>query len=69
MFELDLKAGQSGSAFDHVCLPDTLDARVRLAAMSTLASTLAHEVNQPLSVADQLHQCVRQPAQDAWRLL
>ena len=51
MFELDLKAGQSGSAFDHFCLPDRLDARVRLAAMSTLASTLAHEVNQPLSVA------------------
>ena len=51
MFELDLEAGQSEPAFDHFRFPDSLDARIRLAAMSTMASTLAHEVNQPLSVA------------------
>ena len=51
MLELDLEAGQSGGAFDHACFPDTPDARVRLAALATMASTLAHEVNQPLSVA------------------
>ena len=33
------------------CLLDTPDARVRLAAMTTMASTLAHEVNQPLAAA------------------
>lgn len=51
MFELDLEAGQAEPAFDHFRFPDSLDARIRLAAMSTMASTLAHEVNQPLSVA------------------
>lgn len=33
------------------CLLDTPDARVRLAAMTTMASMLAHEVNQPLAAA------------------
>ena len=51
MLELDLEPGPSGGAFDHACFPDTPDGRVRLAALATMASTLAHEVNQPLSVA------------------
>lgn len=33
------------------CLLDTPDARVRLAAMTTMASTLAHELSQPLAAA------------------
>lgn len=40
-----------GSGFSGYCLLDTPDARVRLAAMTTMASTLAHEVNQPLAAA------------------
>ena len=35
----------------HYCLLDTPDARIRLAATTTMASTLAHEVNQPLTAA------------------
>jgi C4-dicarboxylate-specific signal transduction histidine kinase len=35
----------------HYCLLDTTDARIRLAATTTMASTLAHEVNQPLTAA------------------
>lgn len=51
MLELELEAGQSGPASDPFRFPDTPDGRVRLAAMATMASTLAHEVNRPLSVA------------------
>jgi C4-dicarboxylate-specific signal transduction histidine kinase len=44
--------------FGRYCLLETPDARVRLAATTTMASTLAHEVNQPLtSAANYLHAC------------
>jgi len=40
------------------CLLDTADARIRLAATTTMASTLAHEVNQPLTAAaNYMHAC------------
>ncbi len=42
---------QPRPAFGRYCLLDTPDARVRLAAMTTMASMLAHEVNQPLAAA------------------
>lgn len=50
------ESSESGSkqprpAFGRYCLLDTPDARVRLAAMTTMASMLAHEVNQPLTAA------------------
>ena len=51
MLELELEAGHRRPAIDHFCFPDTPGGQVRLAAMATMASTLAHEVNQPLSVA------------------
>jgi C4-dicarboxylate-specific signal transduction histidine kinase len=42
------------------CLLDTPDARVRLAATTTMASTLAHEVTQPLTAAaNYLYACAR----------
>lgn len=42
------------------CLPDTPAARLRLAAMTTMATTLAHEVNQPLtSAANYIHASAR----------
>ena len=42
------------------CLLDTPDARVRLAATTSMASTLVHEVNQPLSAAaNYLAACAR----------
>jgi two-component system sensor kinase FixL len=42
------------------CLPDTPDARLRLAAATSMASTLAHEVNQPLTAAaSSLSACAR----------
>ena len=42
----------------HYCLLDTPDARIRLAATTTMASTLAHEVNQPLTAAaNYMHAC------------
>jgi C4-dicarboxylate-specific signal transduction histidine kinase len=42
------------------CLLDTPDARVRLAATTNMASTLAHEVNQPLTAASNyLFACAR----------
>jgi C4-dicarboxylate-specific signal transduction histidine kinase len=44
--------------FGDYCLLDTPDARVRLAATTTMASALAHEVNQPLSAAaNYMHAC------------
>ena len=40
------------------CLLDSPDARVRLAATTTMASTLANEVNQPLAAAaNYMHAC------------
>ncbi|MGZ8311679.1 MAG: sensor histidine kinase [Allosphingosinicella sp.] len=51
MLAFNLEAGQSGPSGDHLCLLDTPDVRLRLAAMAAMASTLAREVNQPLSVA------------------
>jgi len=40
------------------CLLDTPDARVRLAATTTMAATLANEVNQPLAAAaNYMHAC------------
>jgi two-component system sensor kinase FixL len=50
MHSNDSAAGPS-RPFDRLCLLDTPDARLRLAAMTTMASTLAHEVNQPLAAA------------------
>ena len=44
--------------FGRYCLLDTPDARVRLAATTTMAATLAHEVNQKLSAAvNYMHAC------------
>jgi C4-dicarboxylate-specific signal transduction histidine kinase len=44
--------------FGRYCLLDTPDARVRLAATTTMASTLAHEVSQPLTAAvNYMHAC------------
>ena len=46
------------SRLGQYCLLDTPDARLRLAATTTMASTLAHEVNQPLTAAaNYLHAC------------
>jgi two-component system sensor kinase FixL len=47
----DSPASRSGPALGQICLIDTPDARLRLAAMTAMASTLAHEVNQPLAAA------------------
>jgi C4-dicarboxylate-specific signal transduction histidine kinase len=42
----------------HYCLLDTPDARIRLAATTTMASTLAAELNQPLAAAaNYMHAC------------
>lgn len=42
------------------CLPDTPEARLRFAAATSMASTLAHEVNQPLTAAaSSLSACAR----------
>jgi two-component system sensor kinase FixL len=44
--------------FGRYCLLDTPDARVRLAATTTIASTLAHELSQPLTAAaNYMHAC------------
>ncbi len=51
MRDPNVPTGRSPPALGHYCLLDTPDARVRLAAMTTMASTLAHEVNQPLAAA------------------
>ena len=42
------------------CLPDTQEARLRLAAATSMASTLAQELNQPLTAAaNSLSACAR----------
>jgi C4-dicarboxylate-specific signal transduction histidine kinase len=51
MRRFEATSKQPRPAFGRYCLLDTPDARVRLAAMTTMASTLAHEVNQPLAAA------------------
>lgn len=44
--------------FGHSCLLDTPEARDRLAATTTMASTLAHELCQPLTAAtNYMHAC------------
>ena len=49
---------RSWSRLGQYCLLDTPDARIRLAATTTMASTLAHEINQPLAAAaNYLHAC------------
>jgi C4-dicarboxylate-specific signal transduction histidine kinase len=51
MRKFEASSKQPQPAFGRYCLLDTPDARLRLAAMTTMASTLAHEVNQPLAAA------------------
>jgi C4-dicarboxylate-specific signal transduction histidine kinase len=47
--------------FGRYCLLDTPEARVRLAATTTMASTLAHEIIQPLAAAtNYIHACAMQ---------
>jgi C4-dicarboxylate-specific signal transduction histidine kinase len=49
---------QAWPMFGRYCLLDTPEARVRLAATTTMASTLAHEVSQPLtSATNYMHAC------------
>jgi C4-dicarboxylate-specific signal transduction histidine kinase len=47
----DSSAASPWPDLGHYCLLDTPDARIRLAATTTMASTLANEVNQPLTAA------------------
>jgi two-component system sensor kinase FixL len=47
----DTEARPSWPPFDGECLPETPDARVRLAALSTIAAILVHELSQPISAA------------------
>jgi two-component system sensor kinase FixL len=51
MSMFDPKEARSRYSPGRVCLLDTPDARARLAATATMASTLAHEVSQPLTSA------------------
>ena len=51
MRDPDAMTSQLRPALADCCLLDTPDARVRLAAMTTMASTLAHELSQPLAAA------------------
>jgi C4-dicarboxylate-specific signal transduction histidine kinase len=58
MRSFEVSSKQPRPAFGRYCLLDTPDARVRLAAMTTMASTLAHEVSQPLTAAtNYIHAC------------
>lgn len=47
----DTSEGRSAAGLGQYCLLDTPEAKIRLAATTTMASTLAHEVNQPLTAA------------------
>jgi C4-dicarboxylate-specific signal transduction histidine kinase len=61
MHVLDNNSVQPWPLFGRYCLLDTPDARVRLAATTTMASTLAHEVSQPLAAAtNYIHACAMQ---------
>jgi two-component system, LuxR family, sensor kinase FixL len=58
MFDTSLTDLSPRPGFD--CLLDTPDARSRLMATTTMASTLAHEVTQPLTAAaNYMHACAR----------
>jgi two-component system sensor kinase FixL len=53
-------ATRTWSLFGLNCLLDTPDARIRLAAATTMAARLAHELNQPLAAAaNYLHASAR----------
>ena len=61
MHALDNDLSQPWPLFGRYCLLDTPEARVRLAAATTIASTLAHEVSQPLAAAtNYIHACAMQ---------
>lgn len=61
MRALDSNTIQPWPLFGRYCLIDTPDARVRLAAATTIASTLAHEISQPLAAAtNYIHACAMQ---------
>ena len=54
----DFSEARSRSRSADCCMLDTPEARLRLAATTTMASTLAHEVNQPLTAAaNYMHAC------------
>ena len=58
MSRFDAAGSRMPPSVRHYSLLDTPDARVRLAAMSTMASGLVHEVSQPLCTAtNYLHAC------------
>ena len=58
MSSIDSVGIQPWPRLGDYCLLDTPDARVRLAATTTMASALAHEVSQPLTAAvNYLHAC------------
>ena len=58
MPKFDSVDAQTMNRVGDYCLLDTPDARVRLAATTTMASALAHEVNQPLTAAaNYMHAC------------
>src|SRR3954470_9754885 len=58
MSKIDSGGVQPWPMFGRYCLLDTPAARVRLAATTTMASALAHEVRQPLTAAvNYLHAC------------
>ena len=58
MSTFDVAGSRSSSPARQHCLAQTPDPRVRLAAMSAMASGLAHEVSQPLTTAtNYLHAC------------
>jgi C4-dicarboxylate-specific signal transduction histidine kinase len=61
MHAVDSNSIQPWPLFGRYCLLDTPDARIRLAATTTMASTLAHEVSQPLAAAtNYIHACAMQ---------
>src|ERR1044072_7045104 len=58
MAVFDSSDTRSWPPFGDYCLLDTPDARVRLAATTSMASTLANELNQPLTAAaNYMHAC------------
>lgn len=60
MSTFDGACNRSRSLMGQYCLMDTPDARLRLAAMTNMVSTLAHEVSEPLTAAtNYIHTCAR----------
>jgi C4-dicarboxylate-specific signal transduction histidine kinase len=56
----NIDARHAWPSFDRECLTQAGDARVRLAALSTIAAILVHEVSQPITAAaNSLHVCAR----------